>query len=264
MDLTLCLVQPNLVWESPDENLVLLEEMLAADKNACDIILLPEMFSTGFSMNAALLAEEAGGRTMRWMEKLANTTNAWVLGSYIIRENNQFFNRMVCMAPGGTYKQYDKRHLFSLAAEEKTYSPGKERIFVSVKGWKIVPLICYDLRFPVWSRNTDDFDLLIYLANWPKRRRYAWNTLLKARAIENQSFVAGVNRVGYDGNRVEHSGDSCVLNPLGKTLSKLSNKSGVIYAELSKVALNKTRSKFTFLNDRDDFKINVKLNSSEK
>jgi len=132
--------------------------MLAADKNACDIILLPEMFSTGFSMNAALLAEEAGGRTMRWMEKLANTTNAWVLGSYIIRENNQFFNRMVCMAPGGTYKQYDKRHLFSLAAEEKTYSPGKERIFVSVKGWKIVPLICYDLRFPVWSRNTDDFD----------------------------------------------------------------------------------------------------------
>jgi len=256
MDIRVCLLQPDIVWENPKENLRIYRNMLMAETRGCDLILLPEMFSTGFSMNAPQLAESPGAKTMIWMKKLAREKNAWVLGSIIICENNQYFNRLVCMSPDGKSTHYDKRHLFTLAAEEKTYTAGKEKIFISVCGWKILPLICYDLRFPVWSRNTDDYDLLIYLANWPKKRRYAWNTLLKARAIENQCYVAAVNRVGTDKHGIEHIGDSCIIDFMGEVLKKRSNEPGIIYAELSKENLQKARLKFTFLNDRDEILIN--------
>jgi omega-amidase len=221
-DLRITLVQTKLHWHKPELNLPMFDALLTqVKKSSTDIILLPEMFSTGFSMQAAALAEEMDGYAVTWMKKTAKQKNAILCGSLIIKEKNKFYNRLIWMNPDGTYLVYDKRHLFRMAHEEKTYAAGKKKIIVDCKGWKICPLVCYDLRFPVWSRRTEkeNYDLLIYVANWPERRKHAWKQLLVARAIENQSYVAGLNRIGKDGNKINYTGDTAVIDPLGKKIS---------------------------------------------
>lgn len=219
-----------------------------------DVIFLPEMFSTGFSMRPSEVAEPMSGETVAWMKEKAEALNAVVTGSVVITENEKFYNRLIWAEPSGEIKHYDKRHRFSYAGEHEEYSAGQTRPTWEYKGWRIRPQICYDLRFPVWARNDDDYDLLFYVANWPARRSYPWKSLLVARAIENMSYVVGLNRVGEDGNGIDHSGDSVVLNPLGETVSAAQpNTTEVVNATLSKSDLRTTRERFRFLNDRDAF-----------
>ena len=256
-DLRICLVQSSLIWEDRTQNTALLYDMVREVKDA-DIIVLPELFSTGFSMNVEPLAIEPDGEAVQWMRDLALEKQACVVGSLIIRENERFYNRLYWMFPDGTHETYDKRHLFTLAGEEKSFTAGTERLLVTYKGWTIIPLVCYDLRFPVWCRNDVGYDLAIFVANWPARRNYPWQQLLKARAIENVSYVAGVNRVGEDGSGVWHSGDSALIDPLGKEVSAI--KPGEPQVEVvtaSAEMLQKTRERFAFLNDRDQFTIEV-------
>lgn len=256
-ELRVCLVQPKLIWEDRTQNPALLYEMVK-DIDQADIIVLPELFSTGFSMNVEELAISPNGDAVKWMENLAKEKDAAIVGSLIIREGDNIYNRLYWVEPDGVKHTYDKRHLFTLAGEEKRFTAGKSRLIVEYKGWKIMPLICYDLRFPVWSRNDLGYDLLLYVANWPAIRNYPWKQLLMARAIENISYVVGVNRVGEDGNGYWHSGDSAVLNPLGEKISRLkAEEPGVEVVSISKEILMETRKKFAFLNDRDDFTIHL-------
>lgn len=212
------------------------------------------MFTTGFTMNASTLFEESEGETLQWMLSEAKQKNAAITGSIIIRENDHFYNRLFFVQPDGSYQCYDKRHTFTLAGEHKIFASGDKRLFIDYKGWKICPLICYDLRFPVWARNTIDYDVLIYVANWPSKRIAAWDALLKARAIENMSYCIGVNRVGLDGNGHEYTGHSAIYDVLGDQLS--SEDFEVEFSEtvvLSKIDLKKYRKHLQFLNDRDAF-----------
>lgn len=218
-----------------------------------DLIVLPEMFTTGFSMNAKKLAEPNDGDSLNWMISEARKHNCAITGSVIISENDKFYNRLFFVLPDGTYEKYDKKHTFTLAKENETYTAGKERLIVNYKGWKICPLICYDLRFPVWSRNTEDYDVLIYLANWPKVRTVAWDTLLRARAIENMSYCVGVNRVGFDGNDHEYVGHSAVYDVLGKQVSPSAFDEFIETVTLSKEHIESNRKHLQFLNDRDKF-----------
>jgi predicted amidohydrolase len=207
-------------------------------------------------MNAESLAEEENGKTLKWLQQTAKDFNVAITGSVIIKENTNYYNRLFFVFPNGSYETYDKKHLFTLADEQKTYSAGKKRLIIDYKGWKICPLVCYDLRFPVWSRNTEDFDLLIYVANWPEKRTEAWDALLKARAIENMCYVAGVNRVGLDGNKHNYLGHSAVYDMLGKQISRLNYEE--VFTEclqLNKEELEETRKRFAFLNDRDRFSL---------
>lgn len=262
-NLHITLVQTSLHWEQPIKNLNQFSKLLSAlNRNETDLIVLPEMFNTGFSMNAHALAEKPGGLTMQWMAEVAHALNSAICGSLIITEKNKFYNRFIWMNVDGSYEQYDKRHLFRMGKENGVFTAGTESVLINHKGWNICPLVCYDLRFPVWSRNqldqngNADFDLLIYVANWPQVRSYAWNQLLIARAIENQSYVAAVNRIGKDGNGMDHKGESVVLDPLGKPISKLkSNKKGIETVELSSRELAKFRSSFPVMKDADRFKI---------
>lgn len=254
-DLRVSLVQSELHWENKAANLASFERKLAPLAGQTDIVVLPEMFSTGFTMNAEELAEEMEGPSVRWLKNMAASLQAVVTGSFIAKEGTQYFNRLVWMAPGGDYFYYDKRHLFTLAGEHNFYSAGNTRLLVECKGWKILPLICYDLRFPVWSRNTEGYDLLIYVANWPERRVHAWNSLLPARAIENQSYVAGVNRVGHDGNEIYHSGDSALIDYSGRQLFRLSHQEGVFTISLSYQEQQDFRQRLQFLADRDSFQV---------
>lgn len=254
-NLRVSLVQTFLHWEDKTANLRQLEEKLAPLAGHVDLIILPEMFSTGFSMHAEALAEEMDGRTMQWLENQSKNTNAVITGSFIAKENGHFFNRLIWMRPNGTYEIYDKRHLFTYADEHHHYTPGQQRLLVELKGWKILPLICYDLRFPVWSRNTDDYDLLIYVANFPERRNYAWKSLLVARAIENQAFTIGVNRVGNDGHEIYHSGDSCLIDYSGQVIHQVSHLENVFSTTLSYAAQVEFRKRFAFLQDRDQFQV---------
>lgn len=249
-------LQFNLVWEDKAANIQAIEKFwneLPADRH---LIVLPEMFSTGFSMRPSEFAETMDGATVQWMRKRAVQSGAYIAGSLIIQENDSYYNRLICVTPLGDTMQYDKRHLFSMAGEEQYYSAGKSRDCWNILGWRILPQICYDLRFPVWSRNDQDYDAVLYPANWPERRNEAWKTLLRARSIENQAYVVGVNRIGLDGNDVDHSGDSVILSPLGAALSELKpHQEGWLHAEWKREELDHVRKAFPFLRDRDVFSV---------
>ncbi|KXN98137.1 amidohydrolase [Aequorivita aquimaris] len=252
-DLKITLVQSELVWENASANRELFSKKFQTFEGETDLIVLPEMFTTGFSMNAKKLAEPNDGDSLNWMISEARKHNCAITGSVIISENDKFYNRLFFVLPDGTYEKYDKKHTFTLAKENETYTAGKERLIVNYKGWKICPLICYDLRFPVWSRNTEDYDVLIYLANWPKVRTVAWDTLLRARAIENMSYCVGVNRVGFDGNDHEYVGHSAVYDVLGKQVSPSAFDEFIETVTLSKEHIESNRKHLQFLNDRDKF-----------
>ena len=254
-DLTITIFQSKLHWEDIEANLNMFGEKIAAIGQPTDIIILPEMFNTGFTMNAAKLAEGINGKTVKWMTRIAKDKECVITGSLIIRENSNYFNRLIWMPPDSDFQAYDKRHLFRLAKEEQTYAGGNKRLIATLGEWKICPQICYDLRFPVWSRNNDDYDLLLFVANWPERRSTAWKSLLQARAIENIAYVAGLNRVGNDGNDVYHSGDSSIINYKGDILYQKADEEDVFTITLSKSELEKFRSSFPFYRDADTFEI---------
>ncbi len=254
-DLKITLIQASLHWENPVANRAMFSEKIASLKESTDVILLPEMFTTGFSMNASELAEPLNGPTLQWMQEQSIQTGAAITGSIIIKEDGQFYNRLLWVEGTSTLHIYDKRHTFTLAGEHKIYSAGEKKCIITYKDWKICPLICYDLRFPVWSRNTEDHDLLLYVANWPKVRTAAWDALLKARAIENMSYTIGVNRIGKDGNGHEYIGHSSVYDMLGMRISSettLEDEFITTYT-LSKYKQLEAREKFQFLADRDEF-----------
>ncbi len=225
-------------------------------KERTDLIVLPEMFSTGFTMNVEHLAEEEPGATLSWMQKEAAKHEAAIMGSCIIKDNGSYYNRLYFVFPNEEYIKYDKRHTFTLADEHKTFASGKEQVYIDYLGWKIFPLICYDLRFPVWSRNTSNYDLLIYVASWPERRISAWDALLKARAIENMCYTIGVNRVGVDGNGHQYTGHSAIYDVLGECISIEKNETEFIETyTLDRSHLESNRRHLQFLNDRDDFNL---------
>lgn len=256
--LRIALIQTSLNWENKEANLNMFSEKIRTI-NGADLIVLPEMFSTGFSMQAKLLAETMDGPAVQWMRKTTAEKNCVLCGSLIIEDERRYYNRLVWMRPDGTFETYDKSHLFSLSGEEKTYTAGSQQLIVELNGWRICPLVCYDLRFPVWSRNKNaSYDVLLYVANWPERRIQAWKYLLIARAIENQSYCIGLNRVGNDGNDVYHSGDSMVVDPLGNVIYHKQHDEDVGMVELEMAELKKVRETFRFLNDADDFVINPK------
>lgn len=253
-DLTISLMQTSLEWESPKANLSRLAKLVRS-LPVTDLVILPEMFTTGFTMKPQGLAETPDGTALKWMKSLAAEKQAVITGSFIVEEDGNYFNRLFWVTPYGTTETYDKRHLFTLAGEEKVYQPGKQRLVTSWKGWRIMPLVCYDLRFPVWSRNRDEYDLLLYVANWPERRVSAWSRLLVARAIENQAYVAGVNRIGEDGNGIYHSGHSALIDPMGEVLWEVSHSEACYTITLKADSLLQVREKLPFLNDRDSFTI---------
>ncbi|MFA6923586.1 MAG: amidohydrolase [Bacteroidales bacterium] len=262
-DINITIIQSDIVWENIDKNLALFSEKISSINKPTDIIILPEMFTTGFSMNTEKLAEDTNGKTIQWMSETAKNKNCVITGSLILKENDFFYNSLIWMTPEGKFERYDKKHLFRLAEENEHFKAGTKKIIISYKGWKFCPLICYDLRFPVWSRNkflrsscVYEYDCLIYVANWPKSRINAWKSLLVARAIENQSYVIGVNRVGTDGKKAVYSGDSTVVDDTGTVLNK--TKSNVELIEtitLSYEKLQKNRESLPFGNDSDEFKI---------
>lgn len=247
------LIQSDIIWEDRISNLKKYQEKINQIEST-DLIILPEMFTTGFSMSPKGISENMNGETIQWMKQNAHKMNSAICGSIIIEEDSKYFNRFIWVSPDGSIHHYDKRHLFSFAGENENYTPGNEKIIIEYKGWKICPLICYDLRFPVWSRNSEDYDLLIYVANWPDKRKSAWKSLLTARAIENQCYVIGVNRVGEDSKNY-YSGDSSLINALGETLYTNSHIEEIYSNTISKYDLNKIRTQLPFLNDKDNFKI---------
>ncbi|WP_299759071.1 amidohydrolase [uncultured Pontibacter sp.] len=256
MNLRVTIVQTELHWQDAEANRNMFSEKLANAAPKTDLIVLPEMFTTGFSMNAADVAEEANGTTLNWMQQEAKQHQAVVTGSVMVRAEEQHFNRLYWVRPDGSFATYDKKHLFRMAKEHHTYTSGKERLLVELNGWKICPLVCYDLRFPVWSRNTDSaYDLLLYVANWPKIRRQPWRTLLQARAIENLAYVAGVNRVGTDGNNHPYSGDSAIIHPKGYHLLETAEVEGIHTLTLSKKELEDFREAFPAHLDADRFSL---------
>lgn len=254
-NLKITIIQSELHWENVEANLEMFTKNIQNIEEETDLIILPEMFSTGFSMNAKQLAESMDGKTLQWMISEAKKHQTAITGSIIISENNHFYNRLFFVFPDGSYEKYDKKHTFTLAGENETYTAGTERIIVNYKGWRICPLVCYDLRFPVWARNTADYDVLIYVANWPKVRTVAWDTLLRARAIENMSYCIGVNRVGFDGNDHEYVGHSGVYDVLGKQISTSAFDEFTETVVLHKKHIEENRNHFQFLNDRDQFEI---------
>jgi omega-amidase len=247
--------QGYLFWENPDKNLQNISLRLSGLRTNTDLIVLPEMFNTGFTMSAAELAEPMQGKTMQWMESTAKKYECVVTGSLIISEDGKYYNRLIWMQPDGHYEYYDKRHLFALGKEHNTYTAGKKKLLVELKGWTICPMICYDLRFPVWMRNDPDhlYDLLLIVANWPERRSLHWRTLIPARAVENQAYVIGVNRVGHDGNEVYHSGDSTCIDPNGNVVYYKRDEEDVYTFTINADELTKTRRALPFLRDADGF-----------
>lgn len=254
--LNIAFIQANLNWEDSEANRELFSVEIEKISNEVDLIILPEMFTTGFSMNAERLAEETDAETLAWMKDWARKKSAAITGSVIITENSNYYNRLFFVFPDGSYKLYDKRHTFTLAKEDETYTAGKDRLIVDYKGWKICPLICYDLRFPVFARNTEDYDLLIYVANWPEKRVNAWDALLKARAIENMSYCVGLNRTGKDGDGYVYNGHSAVYDTLGNYLTEADREDEfTTEISLDKNSQNKIRSNLKFLQDRDKFNL---------
>ena len=274
--LTITTIQSNLIWEEKAANLRLLEQKIAGIEEKTEIVVLPEMFNTGFSMRPEILAETMEGETVEWMKRVSRENGIVLTGSIMIEEAGNYYNRLIWMLPNGQYGHYDKRHLFAFGEEDKHYSPGNKRLVASVKGWKINLQVCYDLRFPVWARQAPshelrsfplqgtpkgeerpavEYDVLIYVANWPERRSHAWKTLLCARAIENQCYVVGVNRTGTDANNIYYSGNSLVIDPLGQVLYHMADEEDVNTITLQKELLEDVRSKFPFWKDADDFNI---------
>lgn len=247
------LIQTDIIWENPSENRRILEEKINALNESVDLIVLPEMFTTGFTMHPNLVAETMDGATILWLKYIAKTKNCAISGSLVITENDNFYNRMLFVFPDGEIQHYDKKHLFTLAGEDKIYTSGKEKVIVNYKDWKICLQVCYDLRFPVFSRNIENYDLLIYVASWPKVRTNAWDILLKARAVENLSYAIGVNRIGTDNNNLEYIGHSQIIDELGNFIIETTENEGVFIATLDKNKMYETRKKLNFLNDKDEF-----------
>jgi len=260
-ELKITIIQADLIWENAFENRKNFESKIDAITTPTDVIILPEMFTTGFAMQPEPLAEAMDGDTVQWMLQLAKVKNSAICGSIIIKEYKHYYNRFLFVTPSGEIHHYNKRHLFSLAGEHEYYQNDNKQVIIDYKGWRIRPLICYDLRFPVWSRNTSNYDMLLYVANWPKPRLIAWKTLLKARAIENMSYVIGVNRIGTDANGHEYTGNSMVLDELGSEMTSINeNNETVITTTLSKEKLFASRNKFNFLSDKDMFEIKKAIN----
>lgn len=256
--LSVTLIQTSLHWEDKAANLQMLEQKINSITEKTHLVVLPEMFSTGFSMRPEMLAETMQGDTLAWMKRVAAEKRVILTGSVIIEEDGHYYNRLIWMLPNGQYGYYNKRHLFAYAGEDQHYSGGDQRFIASVNGWKIKLLVCYDLRFPVWARQqyTEvgfEYDVLIYVANWPERRNTAWKTLLQARAIENQCYVVGVNRVGKDGNDIYHSGNSMVVTALGEVLYHKEHDEDIVTIQLEKEALQAVREKLPFWKDADQF-----------
>ncbi len=261
-DLTITFVQTSLVWEDIQANLDHFESLLLPFQGKQDLVCLPEMFTTGFSAVPEKLAELPGSRTMLWMHELAKKLGSVICGTAIMREGGYYYNRLVWMRPDGSYETMDKRHLFTMGDEHLRFTAGKKRLVVELNGWKIRPLICYDLRFPVWAKNTwkadvYEYDLLIFLANWPEARRQVWKSLLNARAIENLAYCLGVNRTGADGNGLTYSGDSCLVNYRGDVLLDAASAESCFTVTLTAESLHEFRSKFNVGPDWDDFQIRL-------
>lgn len=260
--LTISTIQSNLFWEDKEANLAMFTEKISSLKQKTELVILPEMFSTGFSMNATKLAEKMDGATVDWMRSMSRENRVIITGSVIIEDEGKYFNRMIWMMPNGEYGYYDKRHLFAYSQEDQYYHAGSKRLIASVKGWRLNLQVCYDLRFPVWARQRSgaeaanpEYDVLVYVANWPARRSHAWKTLLCARAIENQCYVVGVNRVGQDGKEINYSGDSLMINPLGEVLYHMADEEDIFTITLEREKLEEVRTKFPFLKDGDDFQL---------
>jgi len=255
-NLKIAFIQSNLVWHNAEENRKIFTQKINLISEEVDLIILPEMFTTGFSMHPENISETMDGKTVNWMRDLASLKNTAITGSVVIKEGDNYYNRLLFVHPSGEINQYNKRHLFSLAGEHKVYKAGVEKEIINFKGWKICPQICYDLRFPAFARNTEDYDFLFYVANWPKQRINAWDTLLKARAIENMSYVIGVNRVGKDANNFEYSGHSAAFDGLGETIANTTPfEEETTIVTLNKKKLLVLREKLNFLSDRDTFKL---------
>ncbi len=254
-DLKLLLVQYDIVWHDRHANLSVIDEMIAsAEAGSADVIVLPEMFTTGFTMNPDGVAEQMDGPAVQWMAEVAQRYNVTVMGSLALQSGDDFHTRLVCAHQDGTTSSYDKRHLFSYAGEDNVFTPGQHRLTTLCgDGWKVCPMVCYDLRFPVWSRNTDAYDVLIYVANWPSARVDAWNTLLKARAIENQCFTIGVNRTGSDSNGIDYSGSTRVYDMAGDNIVKAGDTPQLLQVTLNHQILTDYRAKYNFLPDQDRF-----------
>src|SRR5579871_5121591 len=263
--LTITTIQSHLHWGDKSSNLKMFEEKIDSIKEKTEVAILPEMFSTGFQMNPENFAEKMDGETVEWMKRISAEKKIILTGSIIIEDEGKYFNRLIWMLPNGELGYYDKRHRFAFAGEDQNYTAGNKRLIASVKGWKINLLVCYDLRFPVWSRQSThhenesglEFDLIIYVANWPERRNHAWKSLLIARAIENQSYVVGLNRIGEDGTGLYHSGDSMIVGPLGEVLYHQEHKEEIFTYTLKKEKLTEAREKFPFWKDADNFFIEI-------
>ena len=268
--LNITTIQTRLHWEDKAANLHMLEEKINSIQGKMEVVVLPEMFSTGFSMKTEVLAETMVGPTVQWMKKMAASKNIILTGSLIIEDEGKYYNRLIWMQPNGLAGHYDKRHLFAYAGEDQYYAAGKKRLIASVKGWRINLQVCYDLRFPVWSRQSvyshlpeedgtgpaePEYDVLIYVANWPERRIHAWKTLLQARAIENQCYVVGVNRTGDDGNNIRYTGESMIVDAMGEILYTKANEEDIVTTVLEKEKLDEIRRKLPFLKDADRFLI---------
>lgn len=252
--LNIAMIQSDLVWENPEQNRLNFSEKINAISDTVDLIVLPEMFTSGFTMFPQFVAETMDGKTIQWMQSLATAKSAALVGSLVIKEHDNYYNRLVFVHPNGLIDTYDKRHTFTLAGEDKVYKKGNQKLIINYKGFKIRPLICYDLRFPVWSRISEDYDILLYVANWPKKRIKAWDTLLQARAIENMSYCIGVNRVGLDANNFEYPGHSAVYDALGEKLIDINpNTEAVKLVALTKFHVDAIRKKLRFLDDKDAF-----------
>jgi predicted amidohydrolase len=262
-NLNIATIQSNLIWENPVANRAQLEAKILSHTSEVDVFVLPEMFTTGFTMNASQYAETLHGTTVEWMKDLSIKVNAAICGSIIITENERFYNTLIWVEPSGSMHTYSKKHLFRLSDEHLTYSAGENNILIQYKGWNIRPIICYDLRFPVWCRNRvhptelyrGEYDVLLVVANWPERRALPWKTLTQARAIENLCYVVACNRVGEDANTIYHSGDSAIINPLGEKLAEASHEETMLHAELSMEKLIQIRRTYQFWRDADEFSI---------
>mgnify|MGYP000530300341 CR=1 FL=1 len=253
-ELKVALVQTSILWEDPLGNRTVLSTKIESISSEIDLIVLPEMFTTGFTMTPENLSDSEGKETLLWMQETAKSKSTAIIGSIPYLENNEYTNRLFFVEPNGNTNWYDKRHTFTLAGEDKVYRSGNKRLIIDFKGFKICPMICYDLRFPVWARYREDYDALLYVANWPKPRITAWDTLLCARAIENMAYCIGVNRIGQDANNLYYSGHSAVYDCLGEQIAYSENEE-IIYATLSKEHIVSTREKLKFLADRDEFNL---------
>jgi len=253
----IALIQTDLFWQDANKNRENFDSKINEIQSEVNLIVLPEMFSTGFTMNASEVAETMEGETIEWMKLKAKQKNAAITGSVVIAENGNFYNRMLFVFPSGEFQYYDKRHSFSLAGEDKVYTRGNQKVIIDYLDWKICLQICYDLRFPVFARNVENYDFILYVANWPKVRTNAWDALLKARAIENLSYVVGVNRIGNDAHDYEHIGHSQVIDFLGNYVLEPQEKNGVFVIELDKNTMYETRKKLDFLSDKDQFEIKL-------